>query len=32
MVRAAPPLILYEEKSKAERKIALGQLMAQLQG
>ncbi|HXW01511.1 MAG TPA: hypothetical protein VEC93_24080 [Anaerolineae bacterium] len=31
-VRGAEPVILREEKTKAERKIALGQLMAQLQG
>lgn len=31
-VRAAPPITLYEEKSKVERKKALSQLMAQLQG
>jgi hypothetical protein len=31
-VRGTEPIILHEEKIKAERKIALGQLMAQLQG
>lgn len=32
LVRAAPPVILYEDRVKGERKIALDQLMAQLQG
>jgi hypothetical protein len=31
-VRGAEPIILHEEKLKAERKLALGKLMAQLQG